>query len=126
IAAGLLLGFTVSIRYTEGLIALPMAAAALMTIEWRNWRSYVGAAVPFVAWLVPVAALLVFNRLTIGTLTGYDSSHESTGFTVAQFQDKWECTLQQLHVYGLFFVLPLGVLGMLLMLLGRATWRIGL
>src|SRR5688500_2033424 len=124
IAGGLLLGFTVSIRYTEGLLVLPLAFAVAMTIRWRDWRTYVRAAVPVIAWAVPVAALAAYNLASSGHLTGYDSTNESIGFSWRDLQNKWQYTIQQLHLYGLFFVFPLGILGMLLML-ARGWWRVG-
>lgn len=157
IAAGLILGFAVTVRYTEGMLLFPLmqwpqewvqwmkgsgtgkvayavlrclpvgplGIVALLTIRWKNWRSYVRAAVPLAAWAIPVGYLLIFNRVTIGSLTGYDPTNESIGFTVAEFCNKWETTVQQLHLYGLFFLLPLGVLGMLVMF-NKSWWRLGL
>jgi hypothetical protein len=124
LAAGLLLGFTVTLRYTEGLLVLPLAAAVLFTVRWKNWRSYGRAALPIIAWTVPVLVLVIHNRLTTGQWTGYDSSNESVGFSIANLVNKWETTTQQLYVYGLFFLLPLGVLGMTLMF--ARSWKIGL
>ncbi len=115
IAAGLLLGYTVTIRYSEGLLLAPLGIAAILSIRWTRWQSYLRAALPLLAWAVPVGALVLFNKITTGHLTGYDSTHESTGFTIAEFKTKWEFTLQQLYLYGLFFLLPLGILGMVLM-----------
>jgi len=123
-AAGFLLGATATMRYSEGLLLAPLGIVTLTTIRWTRWRSYVRAALPVLAWAVPVVAMVIFNRVTMGHWTGYDSSHESTGFTVKEFKSKWEFTIQELYLYGLFFVLPVGLLGMLLMF-GR-VWRIGL
>jgi hypothetical protein len=60
----------------------------------------------------------------MGSWTGYDTTNESTGFTWKEFQAKWEFMLGQLHDTGLFFLLPIGVLGMGLMF--RWNWRIAL
>lgn len=126
-AAGLLLGFTAMIRYSEGLLGLPLALAALSTVRWRQWRSYVRSAAPVLAWAVPVGSLLLYNWLGSGHLTGYDSTNESVAgaaFTWKHFASKWEFTLQQLHMYGLFCILPLGVLAILLMF--SWSWRAAL
>jgi len=123
--AGLLLGFTVAIRYSEGLFILPVLVAAVLTLRWRSLGSWIRASVPLIAWAIPVGALVIYNFVTVGHVTGYDSTNESTGFTIAEFRNKWEYTIQQLHLYGLFFMLPVGILGMLLMLGGR-FWRVGL
>jgi hypothetical protein len=124
ILAGLLLGYAVTIRYTEGLLVLPLALVVVLTIRWRTPRTYLRAATPALAWLVPVAALVAFNRIAMGTWTGYDTTNESTGFAWQHFTGKWEFMAQQLYDYGLFFVAPLGVLGLLAMY--RASWRVAL
>jgi hypothetical protein len=120
IGTGLLLGYAVTIRYTEGLLLLPLALACLLTLRDRHWR----AAVPLIAWLIPVIALAVFNRLGSGHWTGYDSTHESTAFTVAEFRSKWDFTVSELNGYGMLLVLPLGLLGMLVLL--EQNWKVGL
>jgi 4-amino-4-deoxy-L-arabinose transferase-like glycosyltransferase len=122
--AGVLLGYAVTIRYTEGLLLLPLAVVALMTIRWSDPKSYLRAAVPILAWAAPVVALLAFNKVAMGSWTGYDTTNESTGFTWKEFQAKWQFMLGQLHDTGLFFLLPLGVLGM--GLIYRWNWRVAL
>lgn len=125
LVGGFLLGLTFTFRYSEGLLVLPLAAAALLSIRWSRVTSYLRAALPLAAWLLPVGALLLYNWLSMHYLTGYDPTHESTGFTWAGFQNKWEYTIAQLHSYGLFMLLPLGIVGLLLMPT-RGAWRIGL
>ena len=124
IAAGLVLGFTTTIRYSEGLLVLPLALACVTALRWTNWRSWLRAAVPGLAWAVPVVTLLLFNRLTLGHWTGYDPTNESEGFGMEYFRNKWEFTIQQLHMYGLFLTLPLGVVGMLMM--PARSWKVAL
>jgi 4-amino-4-deoxy-L-arabinose transferase-like glycosyltransferase len=144
--AGLLLGFAVTIRYTEALLLFPfyslhvlradqytgpgaiiifkalgvlplgpMGIAAISRVRWKNWRSYLRAALPVIAWAVPVGALLLFNRFSMGQLTGYDDTNESHGFSIGYFVNKWDFSLYQNYVFGLFFVLPLGIAGLILM-----------
>jgi len=122
--AGLLLGYAVLIRYTEGLLLLPMAVVALSKLRWKSPRSYLRCATPLFAWLVPVGYLLIFNKLAMGTWTGYDTTNESTGFEVSTLGEKWRTTLSQLYQLGAFFILPIGLLGLLL--IGQRNWRIGL
>ena len=126
IIAGLCIGFTVAIRYSDGLLLLPLGVAALTTVRFRDRRAWRAAAVPVAAWCVPFVALLIFNRVTMGHWTGYDTTNESTGFSAKFFAEKWQYTIHQLDIYGLFFLLPLGVLGMLLMLIHRRWWKPGL
>jgi hypothetical protein len=149
VAAGFLLGFAVTIRYTEALLLFPLYSlkvisaegyinskvmsvlkvlaylplgplgiAVIWRIHWRNWRSYLTAAVPLFAWSVPVAALVIHNWLTIGDLTGYDATNESSGFSVDHFANKWDYAVHQVYVYGLFVFAPLGVAGLILMCRG--------
>jgi len=124
ILAGFALGYTFTTRYSEGLLVLPLAAAAICTIRWTDWRTYLRAAVPVLAWAAVVGGLLVFNHVGSGHWTGYDSTNESSGFTVEEFMNKWEFTTQQLYMYGLFLVLPLGLMGLALMF--QKSWRLGL
>lgn len=121
---GFLLGYAVTIRYTEGLLLLPMAVVCLSKLRWRSWRSYVTCAAPLFAWMIPVAYLLVFNKLAMGTWTGYDTTNESTGFEVETMAQRWRTTFELLYSTGAFFILPMGFMGLLLVF--RASWRIGL
>jgi len=122
--AGFLLGYAMTIRYTEGLLLLPLAVAAVLTIRWRERRTYLRAAVPLLGWLIPVGALLLHNYLTMRAFSGYDATHESSGFTVAEFFRKWEFTAEQLYMFGLFFTAPLGIAGLAMMF--RWSWRVAL
>ena len=79
-------------------------------------------AVPGLAWLVPVVSLVAFNKIAMGTWTGYDSTKESTGFTWNEFLNKWEFMTQQLYDYGIFFLAPIAVLGFVAMY--RASWKL--
>ncbi len=115
IAAGLLLGYTFTIRYSEGLLLLPLAAGVLMSIRWSQPALVSPVRRPTFRLVSSRRRLLLFNFITTGHLTGYDSTRESTGFTLAEFKSKWEMTVQQLHMYGLFLLLPLGFVGMLMM-----------
>jgi 4-amino-4-deoxy-L-arabinose transferase-like glycosyltransferase len=42
--SGLLLGFACLIRYTEGLLIVPILLAVAFRIRWRNWQSYLRSA----------------------------------------------------------------------------------
>ncbi len=112
--AGFLLGYACLVRYSEGLLILPIAVAVLHRLRWSNWRSYLRNAVPVIAWSIPVAALLLFNHHTLGTWTGYDSTNESSfgeAFTLTKLSTTWEQMLRTLYDTGLFFVFPLGIVG---------------
>jgi hypothetical protein len=114
--AGLLLGFAVLVRYTEGLMLLPMAIVLIGTIRWTNWRTYFIAAIPFVAWAIPVAYQVLFNLVALGSLTSYGPTNESTGFSLAVLFGDWDRTIRVINDNGLYFVAPIGLLGLIAML----------
>ena len=116
VGAGLLLGAAVTIRYTEGLLLLPMAAVALLNLR-RDRRAWLEAAALGLAWAGPVALLAGYNLHAMHTLTGYDPTNESTGFAWANFAVNWDTMLRELNTTGLLFTLPFAVLG------GVAMWR---
>jgi hypothetical protein len=90
----------------------PIGIAVMSRIRRKDWRSYVGAAVPVVAWAAPVGALVLFNKFTIGHFTGYDSTNESSGFSIDSLVKKWDFAVYQIYVYGLFVFAPLGIAGL--------------
>lgn len=162
--AGLLLGYAVTIRYSEGTLLLPLALTALFVVvgarsrpaadsvegdapqersrdlaleadrqpDANGWagpspstpsgepRSFRGTLVAFcflaAGWLIPVVGLVIHNLATMGTVTGYDPTNESIGFSLQYAADNWETMLRQLSTTGLFFVLPFSVAGMIAML----------
>src|SRR5207247_5081711 len=125
--AGLLLGYAVTVRYTEALLLFPLyplqvlrsdqfigpkllpvlkvvgllpvgaiGIAAISRVKWGIARSYLSAAAPVIGWIAPVAALVLFNWFTVGHLTGYDSTNESSGFSIKYFVDKWDFAVSQI------------------------------
>ena len=124
IAAGLLLGSAVEHALQRGIaiVAIDRGGALQRSLEAEAQLARFGLGV--LAWALPVIALVLFNRIASGHWTGYDSTHESTGFTLAEFKTKWEYTLAELNVDGLVFVLPLGLMGLLLMF--ARHWRLAL
>ena len=105
-AAGVLLGAAVTIRYTEGLMLLPLAF-----VVWDGRRRPVGAVAALAGWTVPVALLAAYNWAAMRHLTGYDPTNESTGFKLANAAENWETMLREMYNTGLFFTLPLAVIG---------------
>lgn len=71
-----------------------------------------------VAWSMPVLFLASYNLLLLGTLTGYDSTKESTGFGWTYFFENWETLLRNMGSLGLFLLLPLAVVGLI-----RMAWQ---
>ncbi|HEX8322762.1 MAG TPA: glycosyltransferase family 39 protein [Tepidisphaeraceae bacterium] len=115
VTAGFLLGFAATIRYTEGLLALLIAFTFVGMVDWRSGRSWLRCLTPTLGWLIPVAYLVGFNLIAMGTITGYDTTNESvpgSAFTLEHMGLNWEKLVRQVHDTGLFFTLPLGLLGM--------------
>ncbi|MDB5327866.1 MAG: hypothetical protein JWM57_3435 [Phycisphaerales bacterium] len=84
-----------------------------------DWRTPLRLASPVLGWLIPMIWLLGFNRIAMGTWTGYDTTNESvpgSAFTFDHVADNWELFFRKVHDTGLFFTLPLGLLGMCLAL----------
>ncbi len=123
VGAGLLLGTAVTIRYTEGLLLLPIGAVAVLNLR-RDRRSWGEAVALGLAWALPVGILAGYNLHSMHTLTGYDPTNESTGFAWANFTVNWDTMLRELSTTGLCFTLPLAVLGAVVM--WRRDWRTSL
>ena len=117
--AGLLLGYSAIVRYTEGLLLLPLLLVVLFRLGRKPDRRSLGAAAVLLAgWALPIAAQVAFNLRALHSLTGYDTTHESTAFSTAYFAHNWQLTARQLFTLGLPFVLPLAVIGLAVL-----AWR---
>ena len=120
--AGLLLGVSAITRYTEGLLLLPIGLVVLFRCGRRPSRRSLGAVAALAAgWLAPVAGQLLFNLNALHSLTGYDTTHESTAFSAGLFAHNGLLTARLLTVLGLpgFFLLGLLGLAMLAFREGR-------
>jgi hypothetical protein len=96
-------------------------------MEWADWRMYLRALVPGLAWAIPVGILFLVNLKTLGSPTGYDSTHESefgVAFQWKFFWQNWEKVVREFYDMGLFFVVPFAVAGIVMMF--RRSWRVGL
>jgi hypothetical protein len=120
--AGLLIGCAATIRYSEALLILPVLVAAGFSLRPRERKSWLEVATLAGCWAAPILLLLVTNRVTLGGWTGYDATHESTGFDRQYFAQNWDVLLRQLAGTGLFLTLPIGILG-LIQLFAR-NWRL--
>ncbi len=121
---GFLLGYATTIRYSEASMILPLAAAAIVHLRWKSLRSWIEALLALAWWALPVLALLCVNLKTMGSLTGYDPTNESKGFSLEYFSDNWEPMLRQISTGGLFFIAPLGLAGLAWMFFVR--WKTAL
>lgn len=123
VVGAFLLGYACTIRYTEGLLVLPVLLASILQIR-RRWKSLVRVAIPLAAWALPVAVQVIFNRVALGAWTGYDSTGESTGFAFDHFDEKWRFAIRELYATGAYFLLPLAVLALVAMVQWR--WKTAL
>lgn len=109
IAAGLLLGYAMTIRYTEGALLLPIVLAIVFRRDWRGGLLLVGS------WALPGMMLAIYNLATIGTLTGYDLTGESepgNAFAFSHFTSHVERLFRQFSTFGLFFLFPATLIGL--------------
>jgi hypothetical protein len=113
--AGLLIGLAATIRYSEALLGLPLILVALFNLRPGDGRSRAEAFALLTAWAAPILLLLSVNRLTMGTWTGYDATHESTGFAIRHLARHWDVVIRQLAGTGLFLTFPVGVTGLILL-----------
>jgi hypothetical protein len=105
------------------ILALTALTPILYTIPWSAPRTYLRPACVLIGWLIPVIALVAFNKGAMNSWTGYDTTNESDGFSWNYFIDKWDFMIGQVYNTGLFFVAPLGIAGMIL--LYRKSARLG-
>lgn len=127
ILGAMLAGAATSIRYTEGLLVLPIAIMALLRVydaKPRSGRTLLQSIAVLTAWSVPVAALLWHNRVAMGAWTGYDPTNESTGFALKYFADNWDTMLRQLYQMGLMLLFPLALAGLVTSFVWH--WRLAL
>lgn len=117
--AGFLLGYAATIRYTEGLLVLPLAVVVLL--NWRAWKTGWAAVL---GWCAPVGVLVSYNLAAMGHVTGYDGTHESSGFSLTYAADNWDTLLRQMASIGLYGLFPISLIG--IPLLVWKQWRIGL
>ncbi|MBV8781590.1 MAG: hypothetical protein JO353_09350 [Phycisphaerae bacterium] len=118
-AAGVLLGYAATIRYSEGALILPIALVAWFALS----RERLGTTVALLlGWAIPVGLLILYNRGAMGTNTGYDPTHESKGFGLTYAVDNWETMLRHLDTNGLSMLLPLSLAALVWMFWWN--WRV--
>jgi hypothetical protein len=97
------------------------ALVALFNLRWRDRTSWEHLGLLALGWLIPVGGLVAYNLAAMGTITGYDATNESVGFSLVYAIDNWETMLRQLATTGLFFALPLAFAGLVAMF--WRNWR---
>jgi hypothetical protein len=112
IVAGLLLGFNFTVRYSEGLLLLPLLL--VIYFKTRNDRCVLRQAIPLpLAWITPVSILLIYNLIVLHHLTGYGLTNESTAFSIASLIQNARTMLVQLFDNVLWLLLPFSLLGLI-------------
>jgi hypothetical protein len=122
--AGFLIGYAATIRYTEGMLILPVVVTLMLAKPWQNWRRFTESAMLAAWWAIPVMFLVAYNLGAFGDVTGYDSTNESTGFSWEYFTNNWDTTVRQLYNTGLFFLFPTAIIALVIMLVQR--WKLAL
>jgi hypothetical protein len=116
IAAGTLLGFAVGIRYCEATLVLPLVLAVATTLRTRGRGAILASTLPLLVFGLLVLGLLAYSLGVFGHLVGLR--------TALGGGLEWEPLVANLHLYGLSFLFPLGVLGLLVM--GAGSPRLAL
>src|SRR5262245_11105535 len=122
--AGLLLGYTCTIRYTEGLLGLPLLVVVLLSARWTSKRWWFESFWAIGGWIIPIGLLVAYNYTAMGRITGYDGTNESIGFRWEYAADNWGPAIRQLSTFALFAIFPFSMIGMVVMLV--RNWRLGL
>ena len=112
--SGLLVGSAVSIRYTEGMLLLPLAFVVLFRLTQTRWsiQTWREGLLLLAGWAIPVIALFWHNRVAMGTWTGYDPTNESTGFGWRYFVENWDTMLRLMYQTGMTLIFPMAVGGL--------------
>ncbi|OPZ28563.1 MAG: hypothetical protein BWZ02_01274 [Lentisphaerae bacterium ADurb.BinA184] len=119
LAAGAILGAATTVRPTDGLLVLPLAAAALVGL----WRGHRAGRIPWgatlalgAAWALPVMLLALFNYAQFGspTVSGYALSGEQNTFSFDYLTRYFGMLMAGLNQAYLPLFFPLGLAGMML------------
>lgn len=117
VLGGILIGYTVGIRYTDLLLILVPAAYAYWLVP-RRWRWKLLAALALGA-AVPYAALALFHWQAFGApwRSGYSLTSESSAFSPRFIVQNFQIYLPE------FFTIAVGPMGVLALLAWRLRWR---
>ena len=126
VAAGLLLGYAATIRYTEALLLLPILLIVVIAYSAGKapTRLTLQSSILLLSWAAPVLALLTHNIIAFNSFTGYDTTNESSGFALRYFVNNWDTTYRQINETVLVFILPLSLAGLIAMFWW--SWRLAL
>ena len=117
--AGALSAYASTVRYTDGLLILPILAM----VAWRYLKVETPADLEpvaqefilmIVAAIIAVTPLLIHHWRAFGApwVTGYSLCGESTGFGWKFFKENWWLMLTRMDAGGLILLFPLGLVGL--------------
>jgi hypothetical protein len=117
--AGALSAYASTVRYTDGLLVLPIIAM----VAWRYFKVESPADLQpvarefilmIVSALIAVTPLLIHHWRAFGApwVTGYSLCGESTGFGWKFFKENWWLMLTRMDTGGLILLFPLGLVGL--------------
>ena len=115
--AGALSAYASTVRYTDGLLVLPIIAM----VAWRYFKvespadlQPVARELMIVSALIAVTPLLIHHWRAFGApwVTGYSLCGESTGFGWKFFKENWWLMLTRMDTGGLILLFPLGLVGL--------------
>jgi hypothetical protein len=96
------------------LLGAALVLACVLAWHWRRpVVSAVRIVVPILGWSLPLAGLLYFNYRELGAWTSWHVSGETGLVDPDNISHNWQSLLWQLNEGGLYFLLPLGVVGLL-------------
>ena len=114
LAAGLLVGYAGAVTYPAALLGGPLVLACLFAWHWRRpFVSTLRILVPMIGWALPMAGLLYFNDRELGAWTAWHLAGETGLIDPDNVAHNWQALLWQLNDGGLYFLLPLGLVGLL-------------
>jgi polyhydroxyalkanoate synthesis regulator phasin len=105
--------YACAVRYTEGLLALPIAG--MIAWRWGSRRIWRDALVMGAGALVVVAPLLAHHAAAFGApwITGYALCGETAGFGWRWFAKNGWLMLTRMNDAGLYLIFPIGMAGLL-------------
>lgn len=116
VAGGMLVGAAISVRYTEGLLLLPVVVAMVNRLGDMGWRPVRRDLVWWAAGLTLALTPLIWQHIIAYGApwrTGYGLCGEATGFGWRWLRENWWLMLQRMNGTGLPLLFPLGVAGLL-------------
>lgn len=122
LGAGFLLGTAVTIRYSEGLLLLPLlwvAAMRLRDAHWRPRREWLQTLATLALWATPGLLLLIHNLVAFRSPTGYDPTHESSGFYLNFLRRGFLMLWQHQRIEGIGSFYGIGLAGTLVAIIVR-------